>query len=78
MIDIYLLIGIIGAVLIVVVFLLNQIKVIDRDDLSYDLSNFIGAVLLIIYAWSLRSYPFIVINIVWAGISLRDVIKKKK
>jgi len=78
MIDIYLLIGILGATLIVVVFLLNQIKIIDRDDMSYDLSNFIGAVLLVIYAWSLRSYPFIVINIIWAGISLRDVVKKKK
>lgn len=69
----YDLIGISGASIILIAFVMNQTKKWRDDFLVYDAFNFVGSVLLIIYAIVLKSYPFIILNSVWAIISLRDV-----
>lgn len=79
----YDLIGISGASIILIAFVMNQTKKWRDDFLVYDAFNFVGSILLIIYAIVLRSYPFIVLNSVWAIISFRDIVidlrpKKKK
>lgn len=66
-------IGALGALIILIAFILNQIKKWKNDYLIYDVFNFVGSVLLIIYAVILSSYPFIVLNFVWAALSLRDI-----
>jgi hypothetical protein len=66
--------GTFGALIILVAFILNQTHKWKDDYLIYDLFNVIGSVLLIIYAFILSSYPFIILNLVWGGLSLRDVI----
>jgi hypothetical protein len=73
-------IGIFGAFLILLAFILNQIHVWKDDSLTYDLVNFLGAVLLVIYGFIIKGWPFVALNTVWAIVSLRDVvldIKKK-
>lgn len=55
-------------------FLLNQIGKVDKDDFSYDLLNAMGAGLLILYAFLIKSWPFFVLNLIWALISAKDVI----
>lgn len=68
-----LLIGTLGATLILIAFVLNQIHVWKDDDLRYDIVNVVGAALLVAYAILLRSWPFAVLNGVWTLVSLRDV-----
>ena len=67
------LIGISGTAIILVSFLLNQIHKISSDSLPYDIANFIGALLLVIYAVLLNSLPLAILNGVWALFSLRDI-----
>ncbi len=68
------LIGIVGAFIILFAFLMIQMQKWKDDDLIYDLTNAVGGLLLIIYAVIIRSYPFIVINLVWFVVSVWDVI----
>lgn len=72
------LIGTIGATIILIGFLLNQFGKLDKDDFRYDLINTIGSIFLILYALILSSIPFIILNTVWGLVSLRDLIKKQK
>lgn len=71
--DATMIIGISGAVIILVFFLLNQMHKISNDGLLYDSANFIGALLLVIYAVLLSSLPFAILNGAWALFSLRDI-----
>ncbi len=74
--TITLLIGISGAAIILVAFLLNQLNKWKNDSFIYDFANFIGSLLLVIYAILLSSYPFLILNGVWAAFSLKDVVRK--
>lgn len=69
-----LLIGISGAVLILLSFLLVQTNKLDPEDLIYEVINFIGSILLIIYSVNGRAYPFIILNTVLAIASLYGII----
>jgi hypothetical protein len=71
-------IGIIGALIILIFFGLQQVHKISADDWRYDLGNFIGAILLVLYAVMIVSWPFGILNTVWAFVALRDLIKIKK
>jgi hypothetical protein len=68
------LIGAFGAFIILAAFLLNQKKILNNDTFLYDFINFVGSVLMIIYAILLKSYPFLVLNTIWALSSLVDVV----
>jgi lipid-A-disaccharide synthase-like uncharacterized protein len=76
--DITTLIGTTGASIILIAFFLNQIKRLNTEDISYDVANFMGGLLLLIYAILLKSTPFAVLNGVWTLISLRDILMRKK
>jgi uncharacterized membrane protein len=65
-------IGTIGATIILASFLLNQRNKLRKESLTYDFLNFLGSLLLVIYASLLKSYPFIVLNLVWGLFSLFD------
>ena len=69
-----LIIGIAGAALILLAFILSETHVWSEDDLTYDAVNLIGAALLIWYSWLIHSWPFAILNGVWALVALRDVI----
>jgi hypothetical protein len=66
--------GTIGAVIILVLFLLNQFKLLSVDNVWYDLGNVVGGFILLIYSYLIMSIPFILINAVWTFFSLRDVV----
>lgn len=72
--DITTLFGILGASIILVSFLLNQFGKWTTASLSYDVANVIGSGILIGYAYLLGSWPFLVLNIVWFLVSLKDVL----
>ncbi|MDP3996346.1 MAG: hypothetical protein Q8P86_01480 [bacterium] len=66
-------IGTIGAGIILVFFLLNQAHKIDRDSMAYDVGNFIGGGLLVVYSIFIQSWPFLALNIVWTLFSFKDM-----
>lgn len=70
--------GTIGSILILVSFILVQTHKWRDTNKLYDFLNFWGSFLLLVYAVSLESYPFIVINTLWALVSLRDLVKTVK
>lgn len=67
-------IGILGASLILIAFILEQFKIWKNDWLRYDAVNLIGSILLVWYGLMINGYPFVVLNGIWALVSLRDVI----
>jgi len=67
-------IGATGASLILIAFILGQLHIWKDTYFIYDLINMIGSTLMLIYAWIGFSWPFIILNLVWALVSLKDVI----
>lgn len=67
-------VGIAGATLILVAFLGGQFGKLKATSFSYDLINLVGSALLIWYGVLLAAWPFVVLNTVWATVSLKDVI----
>lgn len=78
MIEIANIFGIVGAAIILVAFILNQTNKLSNDNFYYDLLNFVGSFLLVIYAIVTGAIPFLILNSVWAVASLRDVIFKDR
>jgi hypothetical protein len=68
------LIGVSGAALLLLSFILNQLHVWKDDYLIYDLCNMAGGALLVWYAVLLAAWPFAVLNGIWSLVSLRDVV----
>lgn len=67
--------GVLGMVLILIFFFLNNAGKISRNSFYYDLGNLIGAGLLSFYAFRIDSIPFLVLNLTWSFIALRDIIR---
>ncbi len=58
--------GIIGASCILVAFFLNEFyKKVNAETVPYNLINILGAGLLTYYAYTLESWPFVILNAVW-------------
>jgi hypothetical protein len=58
--------GSIGLVCILSAFLLDEFsKKINQDTVHYNLLNIFGALLLFYYAYTLDSWPFMVLNAIW-------------
>ncbi|MCA9358733.1 hypothetical protein KC926_00830 [Candidatus Kaiserbacteria bacterium] len=70
-------IGIVGATSILIAFLFNQTGRWTNDSFVYDFVNAIGALLLIIYAYLISSYPFMVLNTVWFLAAFKDLVFRK-
>ena len=67
-------IGATGAGIILIFFILNELHKISNDNVWYDLGNFFGSFLLVIYAYLLGSIPFLILNGVWAAFSIKEII----
>lgn len=74
--TLYLIIGSAGAFLVLFAFVMNQTNRWKNDNIMYDFVNALGSIFLVIYALSSMSIPFIIINVVWGTLSLKDVAVK--
>jgi hypothetical protein len=70
--------GWVGAVGLLAAFYLNSSNKLSATGKPYQLVNFISAILLTINAFYINSYPFIIINIFWAGVALMSLVKMNK
>jgi hypothetical protein len=65
-----LLLGILGTGLILIAFVLEEMKKLTPKDRAYQAINAIGSAFLIYYAILLGSWPFIILNFVWCAFSV--------
>ncbi|MBI2141481.1 hypothetical protein HYU16_03590 [Candidatus Woesearchaeota archaeon] len=75
MANVTLLAGIAGMTIILILFILSQMKKLSQDSTAYDAANAVGAFMLVYYAFALKAWPFLVLNSVWGLFSLYEVIK---
>ena len=66
-------IGILGAIIILFFFALNQFNKIKNNSIYYDFGNFFGSIFLVFFAIKTNSIPFILLNTIWALISIKDI-----
>lgn len=59
-------IGIGGMIFILTAFILDEfIPAFNQNTWKYNLLNIIGSGLLAYYAFSIRGWPFLILNVVW-------------
>jgi len=59
-------IGIIGMILILAAFIGDLFKKITEDFVIYNIINIAGALALAYYAYTLNSWPFLILELIWA------------
>ena len=69
-------IGIIGMLFILIAFVLEEwVTPFNQNTISYNLLNIIGSGLLGYYAFTITSWPFIILNAVWGLTAVVKLIK---
>ena len=71
-------IGFVGVAILLIAFLLNITNRISRDDITYILMNFIGAGIATFASVLINYWPFIILEGIWAVVSLIALIKHFK
>jgi hypothetical protein len=67
-------IGSVGVSILLVAFLLNLLKKIAQDSVSYVVMNLIGALLAGLASWMINYTPFIILEAVWVLVSLVSLV----
>jgi protein-S-isoprenylcysteine O-methyltransferase Ste14 len=65
---------IVGAILILVGFVLSQLRRLAQDSYPYLLANLAGAIILTVDAWRGRQWGFVLLEGVWSLVSLWGVV----
>lgn len=71
------LIGTIGALILLIGFVLLQMKFIGANTRVYNLISILGSSFLLFYAAILNSIPFIILNLTWVIVAGFYLIKSK-
>lgn len=69
--------GWIGAIEVLTAYLLVSINKVDGKSATFQLLNLTGAIFLIINTIALKAYPSAFVNIIWSGIAIYFLIRKK-
>ncbi len=69
--------GWIGTVLIVGAYFLNINGRIKSTAVPYIIANLVGGILFSVYTYAHRTYPNMVVNIIWVVIAVAAILKKK-
>ncbi len=67
--------GSLGVTILLLAFILNMLKIIRTESLSYLLLNFIGAGVACFASWLIPYYPFVILEGVWAVVSFVSLVK---
>lgn len=70
--------GWIGTVLIVGAYFLNINGKIKSNSPVYIMANLAGGILFSVYTYVHRTYPNMVVNIIWVVIAVAALLKRKK
>ncbi|HXA02945.1 MAG TPA: hypothetical protein VNW99_13205 [Cytophagaceae bacterium] len=69
--------GWIGAIEVLTAYLLVSINKVDGKSITFQLLNLTGAVFLIINTVALKAYPSAFVNVIWSGIAIYFLVKRK-
>jgi hypothetical protein len=67
--------GSLGVATLLLAFILNMLKIIKTESLSYLLLNFIGAGIACFASYLISYFPFVILEGVWAVVSLVSLVK---
>jgi hypothetical protein len=67
---------VLGAVLILLAYVLAQFRVLDQDSYRYLIPNLIGSAVLAVDAWIEHQWGFVLLEGVWAIVSLWSIVTK--
>ena len=67
--------GSLGVAILLLAFVLNMLKIIKTESLSYLLLNLIGAGIACFASWLIPYFPFVILEGVWAVVSLVSLVK---
>jgi len=67
--------GSLGVAILLLAFLLNMLKIIKTESLSYLLLNFVGAAIACFASWLIPYFPFVILEGVWAAVSLVSLVR---
>jgi len=68
----------VGMGLILIAFIMNQMGKWHHDNRYYDATNAIGSLLLCIYSYLIGAIPFLILNLVWLIVSIKDFVSLEK
>ena len=68
-------IGALGAGILFIAFLFLEFNKLSREKIGFHLLNFMGSDLLFGYAYTLKNYVFIVLNVLWAFVAVYEIQK---
>ena len=71
-------IGALGAGMLLIAFVMLEFKKLSREKATFHLLNFVGSVLLFGYAYAIKNYVFIALNLVWAFVAIYEIQKIKR
>ncbi|MBU0456990.1 MAG: hypothetical protein ABH824_02195 [Nanoarchaeota archaeon] len=76
MIDFNIIIGIIGMSLILIAFVLDEFyKEFNSNSIKYNMINIAGSGFLMFYAYTIKGWPFFILNSVWFITAIIKIIK---
>lgn len=67
--------GSLGVAILLLAFVLNLLKIINTESLSYPLLNFTGAAIACFASWLIPYFPFVILEGVWAVVSLVSLVR---
>ena len=68
---------IVGALLILCAYAAAQFGAMDQHSRAYLLLNLVGSVILAVLAWEGRQWGFLLLETVWAAVSLWGLVQLK-
>ncbi|MEE9525231.1 MAG: hypothetical protein V3V78_01330 [Candidatus Woesearchaeota archaeon] len=71
-------VGALGAGILLIAFALLEFRKLSREKPTFHLLNLIGAILLFGYAYTIKSYIFVILNLAWAFVAIYEIQKVKK
>jgi hypothetical protein len=67
--------GSLGVAILLIAFVLNMLKIIGTESLTYLLLNFIGAGIACFASYLIPYFPFVILEGVWAVVSLVSLVR---
>jgi hypothetical protein len=69
---------VLGAILILAAFVLAQFRVLNQESYAYLVANLVGAAVLTVDAWLGHQWGFVLLEGVWAVVSLWSIIARAR
>jgi hypothetical protein len=69
-------IGAVGSFLVLLGFIMLQLKIWTSHSTPFLTVNLVGSILLVAYAILLNTLPFLLLNIVWALVALIGLLRR--